>query len=176
MKIYIGPYKKWVGPYQIADLFQYIGVSEDRCFEIGHMLESMGWLNYICKKIYDFNQQKVRIRIDKYDTWSMDGTLALIMLPMLKQLRDTKHGSPCDMLGFQQTSNSAQHCFDFYAEGDDLADQAGHQQWVDIIDQMIWSFEQIVDDNYYINFDRQYHQKIQTGLELFGRYYLNLWD
>ena len=38
--------------------------------------------------------QKVSIRIDPWDTWSMDTTLAHIVLPMLKQLKATKHGAP----------------------------------------------------------------------------------
>jgi hypothetical protein len=40
-------------------------------------------------------EQKKSIRIDPWDTWSMDHTLADIILPMLKQLRKTQHGAPC---------------------------------------------------------------------------------
>jgi len=39
-------------------------------------------------------EQKISVRIDKYDTWSMDITLAHIIVPMLKQLKETKHGAP----------------------------------------------------------------------------------
>ena len=39
-------------------------------------------------------KQKTSIRIDNYDTWSMDHTLAPIILPMLVQLKATKHGAP----------------------------------------------------------------------------------
>ena len=39
-------------------------------------------------------KRKISVRIDRQDTWSMDHTLAYIILPMLKQLRATKHGSP----------------------------------------------------------------------------------
>jgi hypothetical protein len=34
------------------------------------------------------------VKIDRWDTWSMDSTLAQIVLPMLRQLQDTKHGAP----------------------------------------------------------------------------------
>ena len=47
MKVYIGPYKNWIGPYQIADLLQYIGFSEDTCHKIGERL-SKTFLNTIC--------------------------------------------------------------------------------------------------------------------------------
>jgi hypothetical protein len=40
-------------------------------------------------------EQKKSIRIDPWDTWSMDHTLADIIYPMLKQLRKTAHGAPC---------------------------------------------------------------------------------
>ena len=92
--------------------------------------------------------RKIDIRIDKWDTWGMDHTLALIILPMLKQLRDTKHGSSGRMPGFQQTSNLGQSSFPFYAEGDDAAWEAGHKQWDEIMEKMIWSFEQVLDDNW----------------------------
>ena len=42
----------------------------------------------------DGEAQEMSIHIDEYDTWSMDHTLAPIILPMLKQLKETKHGSP----------------------------------------------------------------------------------
>jgi hypothetical protein len=34
------------------------------------------------------------VKIDSWDTWSMYTSLGLIALPMLKQLRKEKHGSP----------------------------------------------------------------------------------
>ena len=40
-------------------------------------------------------EQKISVRIDPWDTWSMDRTLALIIYPMLKQLHKTNHGAPC---------------------------------------------------------------------------------
>jgi hypothetical protein len=30
------------------------------------------------------DERKIDVRIDKYDTWNMDSTLAYIILPMLK--------------------------------------------------------------------------------------------
>lgn len=91
--------------------------------------------------------QKVDIRIDDWDTWNMAETLGDIILPMLKQLRDSKHGSPGSMPAFENDSNChwPQMCFDFYKEGDKLAWERGHEQWEEIINKMIWSFEQVVD-------------------------------
>lgn len=97
----------------------------------------------------DGDYQYEHVRIDPWDTWSMDHTLAKIILPMLIQLKATKHGSPGDLVEFQQVSDqSLQRHFDFYAEGNDAAWEAGHQRWSAILDEMIWAFQQIVDDNW----------------------------
>ena len=63
-----------------------------------------------------------------------------------------------------------------------------HKRWDWIISEMIWAFEQIVDDtsneqfydhSVYV-FDREGHAKhedrIQRGTMLFGKYYQGLWD
>ena len=44
MKVYIGPYKNWIGPYQLADMIPFI--SEDTSFRIGTWL-SKTWVNEI---------------------------------------------------------------------------------------------------------------------------------
>lgn len=47
-------------------------------------------INHIVKH----RKRKIKVRIDPSDTWNMDNTLAFIILPMLKQLQETKHGAP----------------------------------------------------------------------------------
>ena len=50
---------------------------------------------YWLDRLFGWNpKQKIRVRIDTHDTWSMDHTLAHIVLPMLVQLKRTKHGAP----------------------------------------------------------------------------------
>jgi hypothetical protein len=41
----------------------------------------------------DEGDRKVEVCIHDYDTYDMDSTLALIVLPMLKQLKERKHGA-----------------------------------------------------------------------------------
>lgn len=150
MKVFIGPHSNWFGPYQLADLLKYFGVSEDTCYNIGKRLsgpeDKPSRILKILQWIDNKKKRNVKIRIDKYDTWNMDITLAMIILPMLKQLKDTKHGAPIGMPAFEQISNSAQYCFDFYEEGDDDAWKKGHEQWTEIFDEIIWSFEQLQPD------------------------------
>ena len=56
-----------------------------------------------------------------------------------------------------------------------------HQQWLSILDQMIWSFEQVL--SYEQSYPQtggilqiqQYYQKIDHGFELFGKYFRDIW-
>ena len=101
-------------------------------------------------------EQTVRIRIDPWDTWNMAETLGDIILPMLKQLREEKHGSPGSLKPFQEvSSDSSQYCFDWYKNDDNKAWELGHKQWCEILEKMIWSFEQVVDRDR----DSKFHTK-----------------
>jgi len=97
----------------------------------------------------DNGDREIDIVIDPYDSWSADHTMALIILPLLKQLRTKKHCSPGDMLEFMQCSynNGCQRSFDFYGEGDEAANEAGHARWGKILDHIIWSFQMLVDED-----------------------------
>jgi len=99
------------------------------------------------------------IKIDYYDTWSMDQTLSPIILPMLKQLKATKHGSPTvdledvpEELRFTSHEEwSDQETFDFYKEVSDNKDidyEGIHTRWEWVIDEMIFAFEHLVDDSW----------------------------
>lgn len=118
MKVYIGPYTNWIGPYQIAEAL---------CFWVKEETDEFGtprkpewvhkfgdwlahgttdvdvvdkrdapttWLYKLCNWIESKKKRHIYVKIDKWDTWSMDHTLAMITLPMLKQLQETKHGAP----------------------------------------------------------------------------------
>lgn len=144
-------------------------------------------------------ERKIKIRIDPWDTWNMDYTLALIIVPMLKQLKETKHGAPGDMPEFKQISDGIQLCFPFYEKEDEAAWEAGQERWNEIMDKMIWSFEQLLVDDYEAQFwteqpqydkklkriaggvynekaAQMYEARMREGFELFGKYYRGLWD
>jgi len=114
--------------------------------------------------------QKKRIRIDRQDTWNMAETLGEIILPMLKQLRASKHGSPGGMKGFQEDSNHhwPQMTFDFYNEDDKKANDLGHKQCEEIMDKMIWSFEQICMEDRDSQFHSGEHDIVWTKVDVLG--------
>jgi hypothetical protein len=148
----------------------------------------------------DFKRD-VDIIIHPYDTWSMDHTLALIILPMLKQLRDTNHSAPnVDTSDVPMYLKPKQMDVVRYRE-EGITDENWFKRWDYVMDEMIWAFEQIVDDDndgqFYdhsecegiedfeesvkkLKVDREgldaHHKRINNGLQLFGKYYRSLWD
>jgi hypothetical protein len=146
MKVYIGKYGNWVGPYQIANLLRYVGLTEDNCHAVGEYLADT-WLNTICQWIEDKKSRTIKVRIDKYDTWSMDNTLAHIIVPMLKQLKATTHGAPNtddkDVPEKLRTTVASRKKSKINGDVD-----ANHfKRWDWILDEMIWAFEQMIDDD-----------------------------
>lgn len=111
----------------------------------------------------DNDLRKEEIHIHDYDTWNMDHTLALIIHPMLKQLKVTKHGVPYidyeDMpehLQYVRRAYDPRAIYDMIdqslqPEWDDLNEMEFQRQikcWDWIIDEMIWAFEQIIADDH----------------------------
>lgn len=209
MKVYIGPYKDWVGPYQLAERALFWLPKDNAVVDrFGEWLSNTP-VNSLCNWIDKRRRRKTKIRIHEYDTWSMDDTLATIVLPMLQQLQATKHGSPHvqdeDVPEHLQSTNAPAKL-----EPWDI-DANHHARWDWVIAEMIWAFEQLQPDydwekQYYtghsdIQFtttdggqthemtrgpldtfciDREgmaaHDQRIDRGLQLFGKYYRGLWD
>src|SRR6056300_1337215 len=130
-------------------------------------------------------KQKTRIKIHNYDTWSMDHTLAPIILPMLKQLKETKHGAPMvDMKDVPKELRATKAQLNKYSKGGDV-DPKHFDRWDWILDEMIWAFEQKcrddwMEDFYYNKWDQEgvkaHQERMSNGFKLFGKYYENLWD
>jgi len=155
----------------------------------------------VCIGKYNEDGQHREIEIHDYDTWSMDDTLAHIILPMLKQLKDTKHGAP--VVSFKDVPQEllppdAESFSKLYAQNGE-ADENYFKRWDWVLDEMIWAFEQKCKDEWQDEFygpytepteddimgrfewvDRdglnQHQKRMSNGFRLFGKYYENLWD
>jgi hypothetical protein len=159
MKVYIGPYKRWFGPYQFADLFRYLGFSDDTRHKIGSWIPAGPFEWFHSKK-----KRKVKIHIDNYDVWNADHTLAMIIHPVLVRLKEVKHGSP-------------------HVDDEDVPEELRgpdvHIKWDYVIDEMIFAFEKLADENHSWEDAKDYkevYERIENGLRLFGKYYWGLWD
>ena len=206
MKIYMGPFRyRWVS--YVHDRYmdkKYGGWGkwEDNSTHFESFLEKvedcLQWVyNHTINLIIDRrSERKIKVRIDRYDTWSMDHSLAPIILPMLKQLKETKHGSPWtddeDVPEELRSTNAPPK------ENEYDTDDYHHARWDWVMEEMIWAFEQKTRDDWVNDYNKyeddpesdfglklvwsdpkgqRAHQKRMTnGFRLFGKYYENLWD
>jgi hypothetical protein len=185
MKVYIGPHTSWIGPFQIADTLQKVGVSEDKCYEIGEWLDEKTPLTKICNWIESKKNRKVQVQIDDYDTWNCDDTLAIIILPLLKRFQELKHSSA--WVDLDDVPENLRPPEDYVKEYDWEWDEFNDERWNWILSELIWTFDQLQFDN---DWEMVYHktdpydkegfnkhqERISNGLRLFGKYYQNLWD
>tara|TARA_R110000772_G_scaffold99174_3_gene198880 strand:- start:8505 stop:9035 length:531 start_codon:yes stop_codon:yes gene_type:complete len=176
MKVKMGPYRSWIGPYQVVMPLKYLGVPEDTRDWIAERIPSAPF-----EWIHRMKKRKVKVRIDDYDVWGADHTLALIILPILKRLREVKHGSP-----FVDNEDVPENLRKTYEDdtGDDF-----HKKWEWVLNEIIWAFENIVadedgEDQFYNEKTKEYDiegrnahdDHMQKALILFGKYYRGLWD
>jgi hypothetical protein len=91
-------------------------------------------------------KRKISVRIDKWDTWSMDSTLAMIIVPMLKQLKKTTHGAPdTDVEDSPKNLRPTPKQVEIYKEKGET-DPKFFERWNWILDEMIWAFSQVNTD------------------------------
>ena len=166
MKVKIGSYPNRlicnIHSNHMNKKYGYVDWSDNQDYE-DHVLEA---IDDGLQRVYDvFNwiwfdrrTQKIKVRIDKWDTWSMDHTLAHIVLPMLVQLKATQHGHPADLT---------------------------EQEWDEILDEMIWAFKQKCRDDWMEDYDynkwdsegvKAHQERMTNGFNLFGKYFESLWD
>jgi hypothetical protein len=177
MKVYIGPYKNWFGPYQLAKALcfwakpvkdEYGFYSDpDWVHRFGEWLAhgsinpepavgdiiTIGadrpstWLYKFLLWLDSKNERKIKVRIDGYDTWSMDDTLAHIILPMLKQLKAKNNSSPYvddeDVPEHLRKTSAPELTQEEKAIGEIDANHTLRWDWV--IDEMIFAFECSLD-------------------------------
>ena len=209
MKVWISRYRNhWLSPYVILKAVCFWERDEDRIYNLKEEANNpyVRWINIldpICQSIHKFldfvHPRWTYVRIDPWDTWSMDHTLADIILPMLRQLQATKHGAPHvddeDVPEYLRSymAQPKEHEWD--------TDSLHFMRWDWVLAEIIWAFEQKVQDDAesqffdhsssnsknpwdpeYVGpgFDKDGYTKWQdrksNGFRLFGKYYENLWD
>lgn len=155
MRVYIGPYisrwtsyldEKWLEwrykkNYWNIDEDQY-----DRWDRLAVKLsDTAQWIyNHTINLYLDDKVRKIDVRIDRHDTFSADDTLAHIILPMLKKLKENKNGSPFvddEDVPKELRSTSAPP-----KESEYDVDEFHPDRWQWVLDEMIWAFEQKTRD------------------------------
>jgi len=156
VKVYKSNYRHhWISPYIILEkVFFWREIDYDE-----PLIEK--WSNRLLpfskayQAVMDFIHPKIDyVKIDRYDTWSMDHTLADIILPMLKQLNAEKHGAPHvddeDVpMELQSWTSPAKDEYD--TDGNHFA------RWDWVMNEMIFAFECKVDDTWQEKFSSGEH-------------------
>jgi hypothetical protein len=211
MKIYFNkPKDNWISPYTIIEkaMFWRKIDYDEPIVEFWN-----GILSPFCSVLFDirqfFNRDIRYIKIDTWDAWSLEHTLSPIILPILKELKRIKHGAPfiedADVPPKLRANRDARYKGRYLAPDlhkiNDNVDKKFFKRFDYILDEMIWTFEQLsMDDHEGKFYDhskskkikdinksvralkidrvglRKHNERIDNGLRLFGKYYRTLWD
>jgi hypothetical protein len=145
-------------------------------------------------------ERKISVKIDKWDSWNADHSLALIAAPLLVQLKETKHGSPnvddVDVPEHLRSTATPPKVNEWDT------DDNWHPRWDYVMGEMIYAMQEIANykEGSNIFWDHsevdestdvmqqiramkvddkgleEYNNRVQKGCELFGKYFQALWD
>lgn len=93
--------------------------------------------------------QEISVEIESHDVYSLYYTLSKIIHPALLKFKEENIGYPSGLT---------------------------EESWNEILDNMIWSFSQISEEYDSLDNPPEYYEKLQSGFELFGKYFNNLWN
>ena len=144
-------------------------------------------------------ERKISVRIDKWDTWGADHTMALVIAPLLQQLKKDKYGSAlvddADVPEHLRSTAAPPKEFDW-----DI-DNNWNLRWDYVLNEMIFAMQEIASNNegehqFYdhsevdeskdimdqinsikVDYDglKVHEDRVQKGCELFGKYFQGLW-
>ena len=151
MKVYIGKYRNhWVSPYTILERVLFWLDWENIDYDTpwverwANRIEpfSLAWRSFL-----DTVHPPVKyVKIDRWDTWSMDHTLAYMILPMLRQLRADKQGAP--LVDDADVPEELRSTTAPPKENEWDTDANHFKRWDWVLDEMIQAFECKVDDTW----------------------------
>jgi hypothetical protein len=142
------------------------------------------------------------IKIDPWDSWNGDNTIARIAAPIVKQLMETKQGAPhVDNEDVPESLHMTPEAYKEYSE-DGRTDEDWFKRYDYVLGEIYWGLNELATDQkeYYANFDHtevdeslplmdqvnqvkidkvaleMYDRRMKNSLRLFGKYFQSLWD
>jgi hypothetical protein len=208
MKVWISNYRNhWLSPYTILERVLFWKDWDNISYDEPWVERWSNRLEPVCK-LLQWISERVRprfeyVKLDRWDTWSMDHTLATIIVPMLQQLQATKHGAR--MVDDEDVPEELRSTSAPAKENEWDTDDNHFLRWDWVLAEMIWAFEQKVrDDDESEFFDhsecgdvkdfikdpnthlskskvdwdglKQHNERKANGFRLFGKYFQSLWD
>ena len=166
MKVYINRYKDhWISPYTMLD-YAFWWTDWSKCArdkrirsieEERNYIERPEWterwsdyltpVSRVIQWAWDRVDPKIDyVKIDRWDTWSMDHTLGQIALPMLQQLKRDKHGAP--LVDDEDVPEHLRSTAAPPKENEYDTDDNHFLRWDWVMDEMIFAFEHRLDDSW----------------------------
>lgn len=173
MKVKIGPYTNWFGPFQLAD-FLCFWAKKDEYGRPPDWVHKFGeWLAYgeiepeqkegeirplflekphtklskFLSWIDSKKKRKIKVHIDPYDVWSLDETLSHIILPALKAYRKNICGAPyVDLEDVPEELRPTEEEKKNLEPWD--TDSKHFKRWEWVVDEMIFAFEHKLDNSW----------------------------
>jgi len=186
MKIYTSNYRNhWISPYTIFDYMFFwtdwskcsrdksMSFSDEQRKYVDHPEWVEKWADRLTpiiraiQSVLNFIHPQINyVKIDRWDTWNMDQTLSNIILPMLKQLKATQHGSPFVEDVDVPVELQSWNCWPKENEWD--TDANHHKRWEYVLDEMIFAFEHKIDDSWQDAFREGEHDILWVPVDAKG--------
>ena len=172
MKVKIGPYtsdlipvRSWERRYEHFRSDKYYHDEDEWNWFDRLVYKAFEGLSYIFRPINRWSndrERNVQIRIDEYDVWNADHTLAMIIHPTLVKLKEVKHGA-----GYVDIEDVPEYLrpTEEPSDSNGYVDNTHFDRWNYVLDEMIWAFEQCAKDD---RGDDQFHHnrdQLETSLE-----------
>lgn len=156
MKVYINRYKDhWLSPYTILERVCFWEQDRDRFYNLEDQPNNPyePWVNRlvpVCRAIQwvlDLVHPRIQcVKIDPWDTWSMDSTLGQIALPMLRQLYINKQGAA--QVEDQDVPENLRSTAAPPRENEWDPDANLQARWDWVLEEMIFAFEHHLDESW----------------------------
>jgi hypothetical protein len=171
MKVFLSNYRDhWISPYTMLD-YAFFWTDWSKCSRDKTVIRSLAderdhkyverpewaekWsdrltpISQAIQWVWDRVHPKINyVKIDRWDTWSMDHTLAHIILPMLKQLKEKQQGAGFvddqdvpEGIGLRSTEALPK-------ENEWDTDSNHFARWEWVMNEMIFAFECKIDDSW----------------------------
>jgi len=176
MKVYLGPPQAFRSPFakMLARAWNDKKLS-DEMYETLDMFDTIfeTTINKILSPI-----TATYVKVDNYDVWGADTTLAHIIHPTLVKLKEKKQGSPqVDNDDVPEELKATEEELRLYREAAETDDKY-HDRFDYVISEMIFAFDYVKNEKQldFEEYTEETHARAQNGLRLFGKYYFSLWD
>ena len=125
-------------------------------------------------------ERKIDIRVDDYDLWNADNTMALFIVAILTKFKDHINGIPCGLLTDEYMEISSS--IEFHEEDEDgplhkkldgIYDEC-LKNYKNIIDEIIFSFTS--SEDYSIDLDKEMQARKENGRKLFIEHFDSFWN